>query len=628
VFAVSFAWAQLPPASSLPVSYAIDARLDVVRHTLEASEVLRYRNQTGRPLDRFPFHLYLNAFQPASTFITEARRDDRSFRWEDKYAGSIEILSLSVAGMGDLTSALSFVHPDDDNALDRTVAELRLPRPVLPGQEIEFRIHFRDTFPEVVARTGYHRDFLLGGQWFPKVGVFWKGAWNCHQFHETTEFFADFGTYDVRLRLPENYRVGATGVQVGSASHGDGTRTVAFHADAVHDFAFTASSRFREVLDEFPGSAGAVRIRLLLSPEHFAQAGRYLSTLRQTMQRFDEWYGPYPYPQITVVDPPHGAGRAGGMEYPMFITAGTAWWMPRGLRFPEVTVAHEFGHQYWYGMVANNEFEDAWLDEGINSYSEVKVMDSIFGHDASFLSLGGLTLGDAAFQRRDYLFLPDTDPIVRPGWLFLNRGAYASITYGKSATALLTLESLIGEDALHQALRIYFQRYRFTHPTPQDFFRTVEEVSGRDLQAFFQQAFYGTSLFDYEIASLASDRSDWARPDASARPANSGPVVYDSTVVVRRRGEFVFPVEVVVRFANGHVARERWDGRDRWVRFTYHLPAKVVSAEVDPGHQLWLDRDFFNNSRTVASDGAATRKLVNYWLIFTQMLSQFISWLL
>src|SRR5260370_36574186 len=96
----------------------------------------------------------------------------------------------------------------------------------------------------------------------------------------------------------------------------------------------------------------------------------YLEAVKGKMKKFDEWIGPYPYSQITVVDRPHCGLGAGGMEYPTFITAGTAWWIIEGLKFPEGVVEHEFGHQYWYGMVATNEFEEAWLDEGINQYTE------------------------------------------------------------------------------------------------------------------------------------------------------------------------------------------------------------------------------------------------------------------
>ena len=113
------------------------------------------------------------------------------------------------------------------------------------------------------------------------------------------------------------------------------------------------------------------------------------------MKRFDEWYGPYPYAQITVVDPPHGAGEAGGMEYPTFITGDTGWFIPKGVHLIDLVTEHEFGHQYWYGMVATNEFENGWLDEGINSYTEVKVLDNFYGPNASVINLAGRATGRA-----------------------------------------------------------------------------------------------------------------------------------------------------------------------------------------------------------------------------------------
>ena len=306
--------------------------------------------------------------------------------------------------MGDLTKQMKFISPDDGNADDKTVFEVKLPRPVAPGQDVQFKIKFKATFPEVIARTGYKRTFLLAGQWFPKVGVWWHGAWNCHQFHAPTEFFADFGTYDVNITLPKNYVIGATGVQTGDNDNGNGTKTVSFHAEDVHDFAWTADPNFKVVEDHFDGSVGTVRIRLLTYESHKSSWQRYLNITRGSMEKFDQWYGPYPYAQLTVVDPPHGAGEAGGMEYPTFITGGTSWYVPKGdLSEPETVTAHEFGHQYWYGMVATNEFENAWLDEGINSYSEVKVMDSLFGRNTSLLNLFGVQEGDGEEYRG---FLP------------------------------------------------------------------------------------------------------------------------------------------------------------------------------------------------------------------------------
>ncbi len=385
-------WAQSPfapkvagPLSQRVVAYAIDAKYDPAKHAVDATETLTYHNLTGQALDRFPFHLYLNGFQPKATWVHEAHRDG-NFRsttfedaWDPKHSGSSDVTSLEVIGMGDLTKQMKFVAPDDGNPDDKTVFEVQLPRPVAPGEEVVFKIKFHAVFPEVIARTGYKRTFLLAGQWFPKVGVWWHGAWNCHQFHALTEFFADFGTYDVNITLPKSYIIGATGVQTGETQNADETKTVAFHAEDVHDFAWTADPNFKVVDSEFDGSVGAVKVRLLTYEGHKSSWDRYITIMQQTMKRFDDWYGPYPYAQITVVDPPHGAEEAGGMEYPTFITGDTVWWAFKGEKlFPEGVTEHEFGHQYWYGMVATNEFENAWLDEGINSYTEAKVLDDIY----------------------------------------------------------------------------------------------------------------------------------------------------------------------------------------------------------------------------------------------------------
>jgi hypothetical protein len=210
--------AQSAPLSERVVAYQIEGAYNEKTHTLDATELLTYTNRTGTTLRKFPFHLYLNAFQPRSTWMTEAERigqrdDSKDTPWDNKHFGSNEVKSFEVVGQGDLTKQMTFVSPDDGNVDDRTVFEVVLPKPVVPGESVQFKIHFVAKFPEVMARTGYKRDFLMAGQWFPKVGVFWNGAWNCHEFHASTEFFADFGTFDVKLTLPTHWNVGSSGVQ-------------------------------------------------------------------------------------------------------------------------------------------------------------------------------------------------------------------------------------------------------------------------------------------------------------------------------------------------------------------------------------------------------------------------------
>jgi aminopeptidase N len=273
-------------------------------------------------------------------------------------------------------------------------------------------------------------------------------------------------------------------------------------------------------------------------------------------------------------------------------------------------------------MVATNEFEDAWLDEGINSYTEVKVLGALYGKNTDVLNIAGATLGDSAEQRLSYLSVADLDPMTSNAWDYVTSGSYGGTTYGKTATVLLTLEGIIGEAKMQQAIRTWFERYKFTHPTEQDFMNTVNEVAGQDLSWYWNQAVKGTQVMDYRIMSAKSISTDW-----KAALAKKGTVPYDSIVIVHRKGDFVMPVHLEVKFDNGEVVHETWDGKDRWHRFTWNKKAKLVSAEIDPSHQFMLDKDRFNNSYLAEPNGKATRKLTAYWMILTQWFGQMLSWL-
>ena len=649
------------PLSTRVVAYNINAHIDVKKKTVDATETLTYKNLTGQPLTTFPFHLYLNAFQADSTFTSEThfgggiRASDAANDYPAKNVGSIAISHLEADGYGDLTESLRFVAPDDNNANDKTVAELQLPKPLAAGASITFRMSFHDQFPESVARNGYKRDFLMGGQWFPKIGVFWQGKWNCHQYHSTTEFFSNFGTFNVALTLPKNYTVGASGVPTGDHLNADGTRTLSFYGEDIHDFAWAASPHFTVTNGTFLSSMGPVQIRVLALESHPDAGRRYLEIIRASMKQFDTRYGPYPYKILTVIDPEPDSEME-GMEYPTLITGGTSWFDPTYIT--EITAEHEFGHEYWYGMVASNEFEDAWLDEGINSYTEVEVTAAILGRETNFVRFPWANLSDAAQQYASYIDMPDYDPVTRNAWQFRNAASYGGITYGKTAVLLETLEGIIGKDTMDEALQTYFMRYRFTHPTAEDFLRTIEEVAikrgratgnygkqspsqmpalrgifplpnspqillGSSLRPYFNQAIYGTAVLDYAVEVVSSDPAKWwlsGSKDKSMR----------DTVTVRRIGDFMLPVILEVVFSDGTRVREHWDPastpNDRWKTFIYLRDAKIVSAEIDPDHTVQLDASRFNNSRTIAANPVPARKLTNLWTSWLQLASQLAGW--
>jgi hypothetical protein len=614
------------PLSQRVVAYDMDAKYNAKTHSLDATETLTYHNLTGQALDTFPFHLYLNGFQPTSTWIREGKRSNSDGpdlgTWDPKSYGAEEIKSFEVVGQGDFTSQLQFIHPDDENKDDHTVVQVHLSKPIPADGYVQFKIEFHDQFPEALARTGWNHDFILGGQWFPKVGVWWHGAWNCHQFHFDTEFFADFGVYDVKLTVPQYEVVGASGIEVGSVNHADGTKTVTYHGEDIHDFAWTASPQYLIYNDTFQGSMGLVKLRFLMQSAHWGQAERHARIVKETMEHFDRWYGPYPYKTLTIVDPEAGSA-AGGMEYPTFITGDTRWFIPKGLLWPEDALEHEFGHQYWYGMVATNEFEDAWMDEGVNQYTQIKILDSIFGASTSLVNMWGLTAGQVDEARTSYEGVADLDPLARNGWQYADSNSYGGITYFKTALSLLTLEGVIGEDTMRRAMHTYFMRYRFTHPTKEDFLKTIEEVSGQDLRWYFNQTVYGTQVLDYEVMKISSVPVDWYKENLSEK---KGETEYVSYVWVRRKGEFVIPIDVAVRFDNGDQVREHWDGQERWVRYAYQKKARVESVEVDPDHKIYFDRNNFNNSRTAELNGEPASKLTNYWTCISQFFAQFLAW--
>jgi len=301
--------------------------------------------------------------------------------------------------------------------------------------------------------------------------------------------------------------------------------------------------------------------------------------------------------------------------------------MPKGLNEPELVVEHEFGHQYWYGMVATNEFEEAWMDEGINSYTELKVLDSILGKETSIMDEAGVTMGEPELQRLQYIMAPTYDPIAEFAYKYYNFNSYGGITYGKTASVLFTLEHMIGEDTMRQAMHTYFIKYRFTHPTKDDFLNTIEEVSGRkDLQQYFDQAVNGTQVLDYEVSRIDSFPANWYEESKKSDSKDDKNTVYQDTVWLHRKGDFIQPVVVEVKFTDGSKVRENWDGKDRWTKFSYEKKAKVESAQIDPDHLITINRDNFDRSRLDKPNPKAGRKLGNYWMFVTEWASQAMAW--
>ena len=459
-------------------------------------------------------------------------------------------------------------------------------------------------------------------------------GWNCHQFHAGTEFYSDYGIYDVKLTVPRGWVVGATGVERESRDNPDATTTHRFYQEDVHDFAWTTSPDYlvKTARFEQPGLP-PVQMRLLLQPEHAGQADRHFDATRAALRYYGQWFGPYPYPHITVVDPAWQSG-AGGMEYPTLFTAGTRWLAPKEVADPEGVTVHECGHQFWYAIVGNNEFEDAWLDEGFNTFSTGRTMALAFNPNyGSLRFFGGFVpwvLHDIPITREvDENGLSDIrdgarlDVPATPSWRYWPATGGA-ISYSKTALWLNTLERHLGWSTLQRIMSTFYSRWKFRHPKPQDFFAVVNEVGGRDMTWFFDEVYRSSKVFDYAVDELRTGPlAETGFFDNEGRTAYKAEQKlagrYRTTVVVRRLGEGVFPVDVVVTFKNGDKVRERWDGRDRWKAFIYERTAEALSAEIDPERVLLLDVNYANNSRTLEpAGGRAATKWTLKWMVWLQ----------
>jgi len=368
--------AQLPQTEPPSQRYVIEATLDLQERTVTASELITFRNPTTRPVGELWLHLYPAAFaSTASTYMREGDDDAVTDRGSLD-GGYIDVRSVSRSDGADLRAATT---------IDDTLMRIDLGAPLAPGAETSIRIAWVTRFPRIVARMGWTGPHLDGMQWYPKLCVLGETGWTTNQFHRTGEFFGEFGDYEVTFKLPPELPEGrfeATGTPAVIEAGSDG-QVLRYSASRVHDFAFCADPnalRFERRYEE-PLTGRAIQIVYLCQPYAVPKAEQVLSVVETCLHDSAAWWLPYPYDRIVVDGLPHDQG--GGMEYPMLFTISERlpnhWsWLVELTEDPASVTAHEFGHQYWYGILASNEFDEAWLDEGLNSFTTIELLESHF----------------------------------------------------------------------------------------------------------------------------------------------------------------------------------------------------------------------------------------------------------
>ncbi|HET6613884.1 MAG TPA: M1 family metallopeptidase [Kofleriaceae bacterium] len=583
-------------------SYRIEASFDPApdKRRIVGKLLLTWKNAGTAAVTKLPFHLYMNAFKNADTvFMRESRGHFRTARANDNGWGWIKVSTIRINGGDDVRAEAKFVGdegPGSSLPRDETVLEVPLATPIAGGQTATIAMTFEVKLPIVWARTGMKGAFAMAGQWFPKIGVRTGEpgtmTWECAPFHAMSEFFADFGTYDVTLTVPDTHVVAATGVLVAAEDLPGPTRRLTYHAEDVHDFAWMADPYMERIAGQAKTALGEVEVVVFARPAQRAFARRHLAAGIGAIESYSALYAPYPWSKMTIIDPPPDAMAAGGMEYPTLVTTAADHALAKpGFRLPEFVTVHEVGHNWFQGMLASNEVEDAWLDEGINTYTNQVVMEKLYGPgwlDGYGLHTTRMDLAGA--------MVPDTSvvPIATPSYGFPTSTDYGLLTYFQTGRALLTLENLVGRDRFRKAMGEYARAFAFTHPRPEDFFSSLEKSLGQDLDWFVKPAFFQRGRVGLEVRDITCKKRKAGGQRCDIDVANTG------TVPV--------PFEVKIELADGSTLEKTADGKNFWHRFSVDVNAPVALAILDPDHKIMLNDNATERARHATRRGGAARR--------------------
>lgn len=566
-------------------SYSMDVRLDPAAKTVSGRERISYRNPSQDTLQELYLRLYLKAFSSLDTlWMRESGGQSRGFKVNANELGDIEVHSLRLADGSDILTSTS---------ISDTLMHVPLAQPLPPNATIELDLEWTSKLPRAFARTGYGgRDdtFFMVGQWYPKMAVFDRGAWDTEPWHANSEFFNDVGNYQVAITVPESYVVAGAGVQQGEQSNGDGSKTLRFSSEGVTDYAFAASPDFQIVI----GKSGPTDIAVYYLPEHSNAASIYLETAINSIKSFGEWYGAYPWPHLSVVDVPDDANGAGGMEYPSLVTGGLEG-APAQSGLVQYVTSHEIGHEWWPMQTATNEGREPWLDEGLTEYTGMRYMIDYNQR----VGAGPLSVSARSFERASYAFEGD-QRLDQPAWEFTGSSGYG-IVYNKTAVGLWTLEDVVGTEKLRAAMRIFLNNNRFKHPSSADFRAALEAELGPQ-SWFFDDFVAGSGVIDYAAESIRNDEQQ-------------------SVATVRRVGQVRVPLEVEVTSRSGARRIEQWDGQAQTQSFTQPVSDPIVRIEIDPNHKLHAELDVRDNGLSASPDVGNAVAASGRMAFWTQLLA-------
>lgn len=488
------------------VSYVIDVTLNDKEKTLDAFEKITYTNQSPDTLTYIWFHLWPNAYKNDRTAFSEQLlgNGNTKFYFSGKeQKGYINQLNFKVNGI----SAKMEDHPEHID-----IVKLILPKPLVPGEAISISTPFHVKLPFNFSRGGFDGQTFQVSQWYPKPAVYDQNGWHPIPYLDQGEFYSEFGSFDVRITLPSDYVVAATGnlqdqderkwlidrkevpttigkkspltkpktqkrkapTAIGKssreiASEKAATKTLHFLQDNVHDFAWFANKNFIVNHDTCQLLSGRViDVFTYYTKEEKATWNASVTFAKDAIRFYSNEVGEYPYDVISAVQGPQSFG--GGMEYPTITIISP---MPTSKDL-DITMAHEIGHNWFYGILGSNERDHPWMDEGINSFYEKKYTESKYGPSSQEEEI--------LFQTKAHRH---TDQPIETTSQQFSSSNYGLVAYHKTAEWMSFLEEKLGKDVFRKTMQDYYKDWKFRHPQPADFKSEVEKVSPQVAEELF-----------------------------------------------------------------------------------------------------------------------------------------------
>ncbi len=601
-FAAPF-FAQNKPYFQQEAHYKIKVALDDVNHSLTGDIEINYVNHAPEQLDFVYLHLWANAFKdPESAYGQQELRtgSTRFYFAKDKDLGYYEGLDFTVDGQK-VAWRFDSLNPD--------IAILPLPKPLQNKRRVSIKTPFKLHIPASFSRLGHVGTSYQMTQWYPKPAVYDNRGWHPMPYLDMGEFYSEFGSFEVEITLPANYVVGATGVLETESEQqfleqkvaetkalvekgfpkddaiptsSEEMKTLRYVADKVHDFAWFADKRFHVLKDVATLKSGrnvdAWAMFINAEAELWEKGAFYV---RRAVEFYSENVGEYPYPHATAVHSALSAG--GGMEYPMITVIGNSG----SAAALDDVITHEVGHNWFYGILASNERDHAWMDEGINSFYEYRYMRQFYGSRSSeglpkiVTKRSDTDLYEAGYQLQARRHFDQAPGITSNEFSPFNYGLSA---YVKPGSAMQHLEGYLGREKFDAIMQAYFQKWGFAHPYPEDLRSHFEQESGKELGWFFDGYIGSNKHFDFALVSVS--------PSGVGGASGGG----DFEIVVENEGELVAPFPIS-GMKNGQVVQTKWfEPNGNWDEQKVNFPAGDYDLFVLDAEHVTLDVDRKNNN--------------------------------